>query len=494
MNRQIRRLGLGLAVCYLALFAMLNWVQVLQADEYAEHPLNTAKVRRDFNRPRGAILSADGAVLARSIENPDPSSSFRFVREYPETDLFAQVTGFFSFRYGSTGIERQYSEQLSGQTLNQQIRGFADLFSDTDNVGNVTVSVRKDLQEVARDELGDRQGSVVAVDVKTGEILAFWSFPSFDPNLLSETSGDEVEQNWALLNLAPGAPLRPHQYQDRYFPGSTFKVVTASTALESGVLTSDGPSFPRETSYLPPTAGSPINNFGRSSCGGTLFEILARSCNSAFSRMAVEVIGPENMIAGAESFGFNSAPPIDLPNPATSTFPTDFFQDLPKLAQSGIGQNAVQATPLEMALVAAGIGNDGKIMAPRVMTQVQDSDLNVVERSSPEVWKEPLSPDNAAIMQQAMVGVVERGTARVMAIPGYEVGAKTGTAETIRPDGSEGSHLWMIAFGGPPGDAQVAVAVVILDQPSSSDFTGGEVAGPVARAVLEAALRTRTGG
>lgn len=494
MNKQIRRLGIGLAACYFALFVMLNWVQVIQADEYAEHPMNTAQVRRDFNRPRGAITSIDGAVLARSVPNPDPGSSFRLIREYPEADLFAQVTGFFSFRYGATGIERQYSEQLSGQTLNQQLRGFADLFVEKENVGNVTVSVNKGLQELARDELGGQQGSVVAVDVKTGELLAFWSFPSFDPNLLSGTDGDQVEQNWALLNLADGSPLRPHQYQDRYFPGSTFKVVTASTALESGAVTPESPTFPTETGYTAPTAGAPLRNFGGRSCGGRLFQVLAQSCNSSFARMAVENIGAENMVAGAEAFGFNAAPPIDLPNPTASTFPTDFTRDLPKLAQSAIGQNAVQATPLEMALVAAGIANDGKIMKPHVMTEVLDSDLNVVDRYSPGVWKEPLSPENAAIMRAAMIGVVEGGTARVMAIPGFEVGAKTGTAETTRPDGSPGSHLWMIGFGGPAGDPQVAVAVVLLDQPPDADFTGGQKAGPIARAVLEAALRTRSGG
>jgi penicillin-binding protein A len=494
VNRQIRYLGIGLAACYLALFAMLNWVQVLQADDYGDHPLNTAKVRRDFNRPRGAITTSDGVVIARSVDNPDPQSALSLLREYPEGELFGHVTGFFSFQFGASGVERQYSAELAGQTFEQQVRGFADLFVDRDTVGNVTVTLSRELQQIARDQLGQRQGSVVALDVKTGEILTFWSFPSFDPNLLAGSDMERVEENWVLLNLATGAPLRPHQYQDRYFPGSTFKVVTASTGLQSGAVTSTSPVYPTESSYTPPQTDLPIRNFGGQSCGGDLFEILARSCNTAFARMAVEDIGPQAMTQGAEAFGFNAAVPIDLPNPTSSTFPTSFERDLPKLAQVAFGQNEVQATPLEMALVAAAVANDGRIMRPHVLSEIRDSDENVVDRFDQSVWREPLDPQNARTMRDAMIGVVEGGTASMMALPGFEIGAKTGTAETVRPDGSPGSHTWMIAFGGPPGDPQVAVAAVVLDQPPSSDFTGGQIAGPIARAVLEAALRGRTGG
>jgi penicillin-binding protein A len=493
VNRQIRRLGVGLLACYLALFAMLNWVQVIQADEYGDHPLNTAKVRRDFNRPRGAITTSDGVVIARSIENPDTGSLLQLVREYPEGDLFGHVTGFFSFQFGASGIERQYSEQLAGRTFEQQVRGFADLLVDRDIVGNVNLTISRELQQIAREQLGSRQGSVVAIDVKTGEILSFWSFPSFDPNLLAGSDIERVEENWVLLNLAEGAPLRPHQYQDRYFPGSTFKVVTASSGLEMGTVTPTSPVYPRESSYTPPQTDIPIRNFGGQSCGGALFEILARSCNTAFARMAVEDVGPAGMTEGSEAFGFNSTPPIDLPSPAPSSFPTSFEQDIPKLAQVAFGQNEVQATPLQMALVAAGVANEGRIMRPHLMAEVRDSDERVVDRFEQGVWREPLDAANARIMRDAMLGVVTDGTAGAMSIPGFEVGAKTGTAETVRPDGSAGSHLWMIAFGGPPGDPQVAVAVTVLDQPPSSDFTGGQIAGPIARAVLDAALRARGG-
>jgi peptidoglycan glycosyltransferase len=493
MNKQIRRLGLGLVACYVALFAMLNWIQVIKADDYNNHPLNTAKVRQEYNRERGTITSADGALLAISVDNPDTASDLKRIRSYPEGDLFGQVTGFFSFWYGSTGVERQYTNELSGQTLGQQVRGFADLFVDHKNVGNVTVSVRKDLQQVSRDALGTQEGSVVAVDVKTGELLSFWSYPSYDPNLLAGLDKATVDQNWALLNLADGAPLRPHQYQDRYFPGSTFKVVTGSTGLQTGKVTPEQPVYPVERSYTPPGTNRPINNFGGSSCGGAFFNILRVSCNTAFARMGSETIGPTDMVNGAESFGFNDAPPIDLPGPAKSVFPTNFTNDLPKLAQSSIGQNDVQASPLQMALVAAGVANQGKIMKPHVMTDIRDSNLNVITRFDPSVWKTPISPENAATMKQAMIGVVENGTGSTARIPGYEVGAKTGTAQLGTTPAR--SHLWMVAFGGPPGDPQVAVAVVILDQPGDlADATGGERAGPIVRMVLDAALKVKNGG
>jgi peptidoglycan glycosyltransferase len=492
VNRQITRLGIGLLACYVALFAMLNWVQVLQADEYAEHPLNTARIRKEFNRPRGSILSADGAVLATSIDNPDPSSEFERIRIYPEGELFGQVTGYFSFWYGASGVEQAYAAQLSGQTLEQQLRGFGDLFVRRENVGNVVVSVRKDLQQTARDALGEREGSVVAIDVKTGELLAFWSYPSFDPSSLAGLDHGDVEQAWKLLNAAPGQPLRAHQYQDRYFPGSTFKVVTAGVGVQSGTVTPEEPVYPVERSWTPPQTQVPIFNFGGSACGGSLFQVMEVSCNTAFARMGTETIGPDEMVRGTATWGFNDAPPIDLPGPARSVFPTNFTRDLPKLAQSSIGQNDVQATPLQMALVAAAVANGGRMMRPHVMSEVRDADQQVVSRFTPSTWKQPLTPEHAAIIRDAMIGVVRSGTASALAIPGYEVGGKTGTAQL----GTEPprSHTWIIGFGGPPGDPQVAVAVVVLDQPGASEFTGGRVAAPIARAVLQQALAVKAGG
>jgi peptidoglycan glycosyltransferase len=240
------------------------------------------------------------------------------------------------------------------------------------------------------------------------------------------------------------------------------------------------------TSYTPPQTTKSISNFGGESCGGTLMIILRVSCNSAFAEMGTETIGPDKMIAGAQSFGFNSKPPIDLPAPAASAFPTNFTRNLPALAQASIGQNDVQATPLQMALVAAGIANNGVIMRPHIMSEVRDSEGSVIERYGVGSWLQPLSAASAATMKAAMLDVVARGTATRMQIAGYEVGGKTGTAQ-IGSDPPR-SHTWIMGFAGPPGDPKIAISVVVLDQPGINEATGGVVAAPIAKQVMQAYL------
>jgi peptidoglycan glycosyltransferase len=484
VNRQIKWLGIGIVTCYLALFVQLNVVQVLRADDYNEDPTNVRAVLRDFAEPRGTIQTADGVVLARSVPSND---RFELQREYPEAELFGHVTGFFSIVFGATGVEKTYGEELAGRTTEQQLRSLSDLFVDHERTGDVTLTVRRDVQQVARQALGDQQGSVIALDPRTGELLALWSFPSFDPNLVANHDGEKAAENRDLLLLAPGNPLRAASYQDRFFPGSTFKVVTSSAGVESGRVTVDEPNYPVATEYVPPQTTRPLANFGGEACGGTLFEILRVSCNTAFAEMGAETLGPEIMVERAEAFGFNEAPPIDLPAPATSVFPTDFEQNLPALAQSSIGQNDVQATPLQMALVAAAIANDGVIMTPHVLREVRDVDGDVIETYEPEPWRQAVSAATAQVVHDAMLVVAQQGTATAAQVPGYEVGAKTGTAQLGTDPPS--SHAWMIAFAGPPGqDPTVAVAVIVEAQPGVSEVTGGRVAGPIVQQVLAAVL------
>lgn len=490
MNRNIRRLGAVIIGLYLVLFVKLNWIQVVQKESLDNNPLNTAQVRRDFNRPRGTISSADGVLLAQSIANPDRSSEFTRLRVYPEGELFGQVTGYFSFTFGSSAVEREYNDELAGTTFDQQVRGFSDLFVARENVGDVLLTVRRDVQQVAREQLGDRSGSVVALDPRSGDILAFWSSPSFDPNEISTIDSKAANENWKRLTTTPGNPLRAHQFQDRYFPGSTFKVVTAGIGLQSGRVTDVDPSYPVSTGYTAKNTTLPIRNFGGEACGGTLPEILRTSCNSAFAEMGTETIGPDDMVAGVARWGFNSSPPIDLPGAVRSVFPTDVGNNPAKLAQSSIGQNDVQASPLQMALVAAGVANGGTIMKPHVLNEVRNAQGAVVKSYTPTPWLRPLAAGFADELRQDMIGVVTSGTATAMAIPGFEVGGKTGTAQL----GTEPprSHTWIIGFAGPPGQPPtVAVAVVVLDQSGASEATGGRVAAPIARAVLLAALQAQ---
>ncbi len=504
MNRQIRRLAVGLMLAYLALFAQLNRIQVFEAQALRDNPDNTRQVLANYSRPRGTISTADGVVVARTVEVDTP---LQRQREYPEGELYAQVSGFFSLHFGTAGVERVYDEELAGQTPELELRSLADLFVDRDRSGSIVLSLRDDVQRAARDALGEREGSVVALDVRTGEVLAMWSWPSFDPNAVSDPDLEAATTARSLYLLNPADPMLGRAYQERYFPGSSFKVVVSGAGLESGRVTADSPSYPPLRSWAPPLTTREITNAGGRTCGGTLAEILRVSCNTAFAEMGALTLGPSVLAEGAEAFGFNSRPPIDLPSPAASVFPTDYgeplstpdlpepdpsvpgtvYENTPALAQASIGQHDVAATPLQMALVAAGVANNGIIMQPRVVTEIRDADNALVERFEPQQWLRALSPANAAILRQAMLGVVSSGTATGLAIPGYEVGGKTGTARIAA--GENRSHAWMIGFAGPPGETpHVAVAVVVLGVEGVGEQTGGRVAAPVARAVLEAAL------
>jgi len=484
VNRQIRRLGVVLLISFGAVLVQLSVIQVIRTDEYNEHPSNTRQILRDFSEPRGDITTADGVVIATSVEVDD---RFELLRTYPEGELYAHSAGWFSFSFGAAGIEQTYNDELAGETVTQELRSLGDLLVERDRTGDVRLTLIDSVQRVARDALGEREGAVVALDPRDGSILAMWSYPSFDPNLLAGHDLDVTADVRDALLDADGAPLRASTYQERYFPGSTFKVVTGSAGVESGRVTPSEPSFPVTNAYTPPLTTRPIRNFGGSTCGGTLYEVMRVSCNTAFAEMGAETIGPEPMVERAEAFGFNSVPPIDLPAAAPSVFPTDFFQNTPRLAQASIGQNDVQATPLQMALVAAAIANDGRIMKPHLLDEIRDGEGTVVTRWKPSLWRRATSASTAAIIRIGMLGVVERGTASRLAIDGVEIGGKTGTAELGTSPPS--SHAWIIAFAGPPGERPViAVAVLVEGQPGVSEQTGGRVAAPIARAVIEAAL------
>ena len=498
MNKQIRILAAVILLCYVAIFVKLNQIQVIEASEYNDRPENTRAQLRDFNRPRGDIVTADGIPIATSEER---RADLRYERVYPEGELFAHITGYYSFRLGSTGVEREYNAQLTGRTASLQFKELSGFFSDPSAEGDVVLTVDSRLQQVAGDALGDLTGSVVALDPRTGGILAMFSTPTYDPNLISSNDLDRAEDVKTLLDAAPDKPLLSRAYQERFFPGSTFKIVTATAGLESGRVTETSPDYPEVRSYTPPLTRRSLSNFDGAPCGGTLFTILQKSCNSSFAEMAAEQLGPEPMIRAAEAAGFNEVPPIDLTRATRSVYPTDFgavvskpagaapvYENTPALAQTGIGQNDVAATPLQMAMVAAGVANGGRIMVPHVMKEVTANDGDVVETFDERVWRDSMSPETANTLRRAMISVVTDGTASILQLPGYTVGGKTGTAQ-LGTDPPR-SHAWMIAFAGPEGqEPTVAVAVMVQNVTGDSGQTGGRVAGPIANAVLSAALQ-----
>jgi peptidoglycan glycosyltransferase len=481
MNKQIRALGIVLMVMFTALFVQLNNLQVLSAGKLNDHPANTRTVLRDFSQPRGVIQTADGVVIAESVEVDD---AFERQRRYPEGALFAHITGYFSFTFGDDGVERTYNDALTGRNRKVSLDRLGDILLEKDSTGNVTLTVSKAVQQIATDGLAGRKGSVVAIDPRDGAILAFADFPSYDPNVLASHNQDDVRKAWADLNADAERPLLPRTYRERYFPGSSFKVVTAAAALATGAASPTQPVYPVLTELPLPQSVEPLRNFGGSACGGALPEILRVSCNTSFAQMGLD-LGAQRLAAVTNQFGFNKVPPIDLPFGAESAFPdaSAFARDQPALAKSAIGQQDVAATPLQMALVAAGIANNGVIMTPHVMAEVRDSKAEVIETYQPKPWLEAVPPEVAHAVRDMMVGVVAAGSGANAQIPGISVAGKTGTAQT----GLGTSHTWFIAFA--PAEApRVAVAVMLENQPSANEFTGGALAAPIAQAVMVAAL------
>ncbi len=482
MNRQIRVLGVVMLVLFSALFVQLNYLQVFGADKLNNHPVNSRTVVRDFSRPRGSVQTSDGVLVAESV---DTDTGFERLRRYPEGDLFSHITGFFSFTYGSDGVERTYNDALTGREPQElTIDRLGELLLEKDQTGDVTLTVSKALQETAARELGDRKGAVVAIDPRNGAVLAMVDYPRYDPNVLSSHDQEEVQQAWDALNDDPDRPLLPRAYRERYFPGSAFKVVTAATALATGTASVSAPVYPNLTALPLPQSSEPLRNFGGGNCGGPLPEIMRVSCNTAFGQMGLD-LGAQKLVAGAESFGFNKVPPLDLPFGAESVIPeaSAFARDKPALAKSAIGQQDVAATPLQMALVAAGIANGGVIMTPHVMSEVRNAQAEVVGRYEPKPWLQAVPADVARTTKDLMVGVVAAGSGTRAQIPGVQVAGKTGTAQT----GLGTSHTWFVSFA--PADApRVAVAVMLENQPSANEFTGGALAAPIAKTVMEAAL------
>ncbi|HEX2042227.1 MAG TPA: penicillin-binding protein 2 [Acidimicrobiales bacterium] len=481
MNTQIRRLGIVLAVLFVLLFVQLNRLQVIEADRLNDHPANTRAVVRDFARPRGVIQTADGVVVASSTPT---GGEFERLRTYPEGALFAHLTGYFSFTFGADGVERTYNDALTGRDRRLSIDRLGDLLLEKDQTANVTLTVSKRLQQVAAQALANRKGAVVAVDPRTGAILAMVDFPSYDPNPLAAHDQDAVRETWERLNADANKPLLPRAYRDRYFPGSSFKVVTAAAGLSTGVATPNQPVYPTLTELRLPQTTRPLRNFGGGRCGGPLPEALRVSCNTSFAQLGLD-LGADRLAAAAEAFGFNEAPPIDLPFAIPSTFPapSEFARDRPALARSAIGQQDVTATPLEMALVSAGIANGGVIMTPHVMAEVRDAEGRVIESFAPRPWTQAVPPGVASTVRDMMVGVVQRGTGTRGQIPGIPVAGKTGTAET----GRNTTHVWFTAFA-PANDPRIAVAVMLEDLPNVDEATGGTLAAPIAQTVMRAAL------
>lgn len=467
---------------YGVLFVQLNLTQLARGGELREHQLNTRDLQAAFTSPRGPIVTVDGQIIATTEEVGGPLER---LRRYPDGELFAPITGYLSLNFGADGLERIWNDELAGDTTRQQLGSLNAVFDTDPRVATVVTTIDSRLQTAAREALGDRRGSVVVLDPTTGDVLALWSVPSYDPNELSSHDLDAVRAARDRLISDDDEPLRVRAYRDTFFPGSTFKILTATAALESGLVTVTEPVFATAEEYVPPLTNRPIRNFGGSTCGGDLVEIFRVSCNTAFAELGV-TLGAEQLARAADDAGFNDAPPIDLPDPEPSQFPEPsvFEQNTPLLAQAAIGQFDVRATPLQMALVAAGVANRGAVPVPRVVTEVFTDDA-VLEDPQPAVWQRSMSATTAATMRDLMGIVATDGTARGLFPPGVTGGAKTGTAQ-LSAD-TEDTNAWIVGFA-PLDEPRLAFAVVVEGGDGTGQQTGGEVARPIATAVIEAAV------
>ena len=484
MNRQIRRVAVVVLVAFLALLAAPLYWQVLAAPRLANDSRNTRVLIKEYSIERGPIVLADRTQVAESVRSRQRGDPLEFVRHYPQGERYGMVTGFYSLVYGRTLAEQEFNSFLLGRAPEQFGQNVTDLLTARETPGGTLVlTLDRATQVAAEQALGGSKGAVVALDPRTGAVLAMTTFPRYDPNQLSSHNPEAIRRNWERLVKAEDGPLLNRAAGALYPPGSTFKVVTAAAALENGVTMSE--ELPSPTVLDVPQTSADIRNFGGSSCGSgqlTLTEALEISCNTTFAGLGIR-LGSQKLAAEAEKFGFNEPSPYELPA-ATSVIPQR--QDVPATAQSAIGQRDVRVSPLQMASVAATIANGGRRMAPFVGQEVVSDKGKVIKRFEGEDLGQAIPERVAGDLTDMMRQVVESGTGTAAQIPGLQVAGKTGTAQHAQ---GRPPHAWFIGFTS-SGDRAIAVAVVVEDGGSlGSEATGGHVAAPIARRVMEAYLR-----
>lgn len=479
MSRSLNRLAFGLFLLMVALLVQLTRIQVFQADELNARPGNQRTLLTEYSRERGPIL-VDRAPIAQSVETDD---ALRFLRRYPNGPMAASVTGFYSIVYGATGLEKAENAILSGEDPRLFVDRMQQLFAGRETRGGaVTTTLHGQAQQAAWEGLRGKVGSVVAIEPGTGRVLAQVQSPSFDPDLLSSHNSKAINEYYAELEDDPDKPLLNRPIAKTNPPGSTFKVVTAAAALESGRFTPES-VIPGPQTYRLPGTDVELPNWTGTECGPngevTLAEALAISCNTAFAWLGNE-LGDDALRDQAQKFGFDESFQTPL-RVATSRFPED--PDASQTAQAAIGQFDVRATTLQMAMVAAGVGNTGVTMRPGLVDQTSAPDLKPLETFRPQDFAEAMTPEHAAELTAMMVGVVNNGTGSSARIPGVQVAGKTGTAQTgdDRP-----SIAWFISFA-PAQNPRVAVAVAVEDA-GTNEVSGNALAGPIARAVMQAVL------
>ena len=482
MNEPARRVSVVVLILFLALMAAASWIQVINEETLSQDPRNVRTLYREYGNFRGPLV-VDGESVVWSAPSND---SFNYQRTYADGSLYAAATGFYSIVYGRSGLEQTENELLNGSADSLFWTRLGNLFSGEQQQGaSVELTLSSALQQVAAEQLGDQRGAVVALQPQTGEILAMVTSPTYDPALLAGHDSSVVNENYqALLGQDDGPLINRAIAGDTYPPGSTFKLIDAAAALEAGYSPDTELYAPTELDL--PESSNTIGNYGGEACSAddaiTLEDALRISCNTAFADLGM-TLQWEVIERKAEAFGWTQK--IEIPLSVTaSRLPGD--PDEAQTAMSAIGQYDVRSTPLQMAMVAAAIANDGTLMTPYLVDSVRASDLQVIDVTEPEVFSTPMTRTDANTLTDMMVTVVNDGTGRAARIDGVDVAGKTGTAET-----GQGTppHAWFVSFA-PADDPVVAVAVVVENGGSvGSEATGGQVAAPIAKAVMREAIR-----
>ncbi|WP_405490989.1 peptidoglycan D,D-transpeptidase FtsI family protein [Streptomyces sp. NBC_00096] len=488
MNKPLRRISIFCGLLVLALLVRTNWLQYVKAEDLSTRKENRRVQIAQYATERGNIIVQGNPITGSAVTD---GSDYKYKRTYLNGPLWAPVTGYASQAFGSTQLESLEDQILTGNDDRLFFDRTIGMFTgEKKQGGNVVTTLNAAAQEAAFKQLGDKKGAVAAIDPRTGAILALVSTPSYDPSVFAGNSKND-EKAWVELKDSEDKKLVNRALRETYPPGSTFKVVTAAAALENGIVTDiDAPTDTPEPYILPGTQ-TPMENHASGCEKASLNEALRVSCNSVFANVGNKV-GRDNMVKTAEKFGFNNDK-IDTP---VRAFASVYDKTMSKdgNALSSIGQFNTAATPLQMAMVTAAIANDGKLMKPYMVDTLTSPNLDLIEKHEPQEMSRPVSAENAKKIQQMMVNVVEKGTGTTARIKGTVVGGKTGTAQHGEGN-KKRPYAWFISYAeNPDGSSPVAVAVVIEDSSADrEDISGAGLAAPVAKAVMEAVLKSNKG-